>query len=295
MERVYLTPLGYEIGDITAIEEVQDWSDLTAELQLLKTIGHAKCSIFSGSYNDFFRRQLDNLLKSSPTLASDVDMIITTIPVNNLGLGSILQESGFNTVPVMEVGGGQCASTLVALNTAAVYVSSGIYRTVLFLTCDISSGDGNKSMFSGIIVAGDGASAALVSSVPGDYEVLSHELKSNWAMSFGENQERKLVVIETNKILEDEVERKGSLASDDNVHFVTLNSILGASFMKSITNLPLREPYSTNFSRVGHTINSDYLINLKDFTDNGECASGEKVVIGGRGTNAIGYIILRKC
>lgn len=294
MEPSYLSPLCYEMGDLVPVEDVADWTGREIELQRLLQAAHKKCSVSLCGPFDLLDKVLSKVRRNYPDIANSIDLIIAVFPVTQLDLGACFAKNGFNRLPFIEVLGGQCASTILAIQVASMQIASGRYDNVLVVTCD-TVGTYDRAILGGRMLLGDGASCAVVSA-RGLYKVKAAEFVTDWLMTSNTESEDPKKQIDQLSLSIDAVEHmiqtKMNLSDFEPAHYISINSKFGAAFQKSLSRFSLKTPFDVNCETHGHMMNSDYFVNLKDFTDEQIPVKGEIIILAGHGANTVGYVIL---
>lgn len=190
-------------------------------------------------------------------------------------------ELGLDRATVAGVDQQGCASLLSALRIArAMIVAEDGIDTVLCVGADrLPTGASREQIYN---VISDGACAALVRRNAGRNRILAARQITKGALWEPGSIEHEIIAayFPTARTLILETLEQAGLALDDLAWILPHNvSLRSWEILLGLLGVPRAKLFDRNIARVGHTIAADNIINLRDATDAGLLAPGDRIML----------------
>lgn len=266
----------YEIGELMdfADEEVKIPDNLKSRLHGL---GYRKYSKYNDSIDSLACAPIKKLFLSDPDVVEKIDAIIIAKQKKSFNIISYLRSAGVKDVPVIELGGMDCASLAASICYANLLVSNSIYNNILCCFATIVDDTTELVLEDGAALCSDGSACCIVSSENGIVELRDFEQSTNFEVyDNGPTMNRPHIYFSFFRTVFEQVMRRRSHKPFD--HMVPVNFPLVSNLFPKLVGSTCGQPFLDNIGRFAHAGSSDVLINLRDLYDRGE--RGELLIVG---------------
>ncbi|WP_315833469.1 hypothetical protein [Bradyrhizobium prioriisuperbiae] len=288
---IFLDAIHYKLGDILPIDELPEFENRAKDLDLLKTVGHQSCSVYQGSAEDLFAQMCGQFSDAEPEKIRKVDTLITTAKIDSRFFYRTLLSLGVNDVSVIEIGGSHCCSTLTAIKIASSLIKAGRAENVLLLTCDVWPNTKPRGFLGGFALFGDGATSCLISKDVGAYRILDEEDIVHWKLvksdpnrDFSERFPKLCYEALSNALVSLKKKMSGRLTfANSKTALITVNVGIVAQTQHLGLGVPVMPAFVKNIERTGHILCGDYLLNLRDYSQEQAAQPVERILLVGTG------------
>ena len=265
-----ISHLAYEVGRSVALADLPDLAADAKVRDRLTRMGYRDCSVFDGTIGDLVAAPLRKAF-ADPALAGRVDAVLVAQRVTPFSVAPFLLRAGVSNVPVIEIGGMNCANMASAIAIADAWVRAGVYRAVLCcFACKVADDETRIAGF-GYSVIGDGAVCCLVSADRGDFTIAGiRQSTSLFLHERGEQTSQLPYYLPLCRNVFKQLVAGGTVPPSGFDHLVSANFPLAVELMTKMLGSASGRPYSQNLARLAHISSADLLINLKDLRDAGE-------------------------
>lgn len=303
-ESVYLHAIEYELGELRDLESVREFADDSSMLEVYRVRGLNTFSETKLSASEFARGVAERTLKKARIDPAEVDVVLYATDFLMTGamfsrpeINLLLNDLGLTNAFPIGISLGACTNFAPAIQLAASLLRTGQARNVLLLIVEKLDPAMSRLMDLGIAILSDAAVACLISSQPGDYQVLGVGRSSSPAVqriSLEQNSRDYFAAtgMGIKRAVDDVLQPYGG--SRDAVARIFTNNYVThvvKAFVK-YAGFGLDKCYFENIPRFAHAFSADTLINLTDYTRSHPFAGGERVALLGTAPTSFGAVLL---
>ncbi len=310
--KVYMTALGYQLGDFYPISEIKELT-IKPEEEVLETLlevglqNYAKTSL---SPIQIAKESIQITLKKASITSRNIDALVyVTSSFWNPSFSStteisrLIYELNLNNAYPVGVFFSECSSMLTAIRIASSFIKAGEWKNVLIVSSDTISDNDTRLIPPTASISSDAAaSCILTSELEEGFEVLytNQHIDTSMPDIFtiedmeeieqflkASDQGMKKILDKTMKDL------RMNPKEFQKIIPINLNSSNSYTISK-ILDVEIERVFQENIPRFAHALASDILINLCDFSSQYAIESGNLLLLMAMGTNTWATSVLSK-
>lgn len=310
--KVYMTALGYKLGDFYPISEIKELT-IKPEEEVLETLlevglqNYAKTSL---SPIQIAKESIQVTLKKASLTSRNIDALVyVTSSFWNPSVSStkeisrLIYELDLNNAYPVGVFFSECSSMLTAIRIASSFIKAGEWKNVLVVSSDTISDNDTRLIPPTASISSDAAaSCILTSELEEGFEVLytnqhiDTSMPDIFTIEDMEEIEQFLKASDQGmkKIL-DKTMKDMRMNPKDFKKIIPINLNSSNSYtISKILDVEIERVFQDNIPRFAHALASDILINLSDFSSHSAIESGHLLLLMAMGTNTWGTSVLSK-
>ncbi|MEH2193504.1 MAG: 3-oxoacyl-[acyl-carrier-protein] synthase III C-terminal domain-containing protein [Nostoc sp.] len=310
--QVYMTALGYHLGDSCPISEIKELT-IKPEEEILETLlevgleNYAKTRL---SPLEIAKKSIEITLNKASIKSGDIDALVyVTSSFWNPSFSStkeisrLIYEVDLNNAYPVGVFFSECSSMLTAIRIASNFIKAGEWKNVLVVSSDTISDNDTRIIPPNTSISSDAAASCILTSEREEgFEVLYTTQQIDTAMpdiftleDMEEIEQYLKASDQGMKEILDKTMKDMRMNPKDFQKIITMN--LNSSVSQTVCkylDVEIEKIFQDNIPRFAHALASDILINLCDFSSNYATESGNFLLLMAMGTNTWGTSVLCK-
>ena len=306
MQSCSISGIRYELGELRDIDECRECRDDPGMLEVLKIRGLSQYSVAASSARELAQKALGASLQSSTMTPSSIDVLLcgTDLTTDSFfsqeAINKILSHCNLTRAYPIGLSLAACTNSMSVLEVGTALIRSGVARRVACVVLGMREPDKARVMDFGLSVFSDGAVAWIMSSDPGDCEILSTGHASDPALGMlGLKEHAREYLLGTANGVRSAVDNALEplrLSRDDVDRVITNNYArdVQRTFLQH-AGLSMSISWLTNLPRFAHVFSADTLINLSDCMAAEQLPRGAKCLLLGTSPTSWGAVLLQRC
>jgi 3-oxoacyl-[acyl-carrier-protein] synthase-3 len=310
--QVYMTALGYQLGDSYPISEIKELTIKPEEevLETLLEVGLENYTRTRLSPLEIAKKSIEITLKKATIKSCDIDALVyVTSSFWNPSFSStkeishLIYELDLNNAYPVGVFFSECSSMLTAIRIASNFIKAGEWKNVLVVSSDTISDNDTRIIPPNTSISSDAAASCILTSEREEgFEVLYTTQQIDTAMpdiftleDMEEIEQYLKASDQGMKEILDKTMKDMRMHPKDFQKIITMN--LNSSVSQTVSkylDVEREKIFQDNIPRFAHALASDILINLCDFSSNYAIESGNFLLLMAMGTNTWGTSVLYK-
>ncbi|MHC5599857.1 MAG: 3-oxoacyl-[acyl-carrier-protein] synthase III C-terminal domain-containing protein [Nostoc sp.] len=310
--KVYMTALGYQLGDSYPISEIKELTVKPEEeiLETLLEVGLENYTRTSLSPIEIAKESIQVTLNKTSIKSCNIDALVyVTSSFWNPSFSStkeisrLIYELDLNNAYPVGVFFSECSSMLTAIRIASNFIKVGEWRNVLVVSSDTISENDTRIIPPNTSISSDAAASCILTceqeegfevmyttqhidtTMPDIFTIEDMELIEEYLKA--SNQGIKEILDRTMKDMRMNPKDFRKIIS------LNLNSSVSQTISKFL-DIEIERVFQDNIPRFAHALASDVLINLCDFSTHYAIKSGDLFLLMAMGTNTWGTSVLSK-
>ena len=310
--KVYMTALGYHLGDSYPISEIKELQ-INPEEEILETlleVGLQNYTRTSLSPIEMAKESIQVTLKKTSIHSRDIDALVYATSSfwqpsssSTKEISRLIYELDLNNAYPIGVFFSDCSSMLTSIRLASNFIKTGEWRNVLVVSSDTISDDETRIIPPKTSISSDAAASCILTSEKEEgFEVVYTTQQIDTAMpdifTIKDMKEIKKYLKTYDKVVKkiiDKTMKDVKMRPKDFKKIILIN--LNSSVSQTICNflgVKIERVFQDNIPRFAHAFASDILINLCDFANHHTIQSGDFLFLMAMGTNTWGTSVVYK-
>lgn len=310
-DKVYLTSLGYKLGDSYPIDEIDELKE-RAEEELLETlleVGLEKYTKSDLSPFEMAKLSIKSSFENASITSNKIDAVIYATSSfwdpsfsSTTEISRLINECNLDNAYPIGLFFSECGNMQIAIRVGSSLIKSQEFKNILVVATDKIGYNQTRMVPPDISICSDAAASCLLSSeIEEGYEVVSTTQHMNAAMADIDptNFEQIEQYLDTamNGIQQTiHKTMQNTLKTSNDFKQVIMNNY-NLSVTQTICKLggfEYKQVFKENISRFAHALACDTLINLADFSEKNHLDSGDLLLLLGTGSSTWGANVISK-